>query len=207
MANKISCREVRRRIETQPKGECEETADLIAEHLRGCEACAALNASWQRIEQNLTESKRWLDELASNTVLSSRPVLVEARKPARGRIPLLIPLGAGAVAALVLIVLGALSLFRPKEDTSPRRVEAPRIAIPTVSRQSAARASSQTLHQLVEVAYRYEAAPFTPPMPPQAIPATIDVPRLLQSSRSESQRILRIMAQSQTRFAAEYKEL
>ena len=77
MAKEISCREVRRRIETQPKGRTGETHGLIAEHLRGCEACAALHARWRKIEQKLAENKRWLDKLAREAPLQRRPVFAE----------------------------------------------------------------------------------------------------------------------------------
>jgi hypothetical protein len=109
MAMKMRCQEVRKLIQTMPKGGCEQTFRQVSEHLSECEECRKLRADFRKIEEGLMARKLRLDHIASRTRISKGRVFTEiAKTPQTKRAWFLRPAWAGAV-AFVLIAAGTLA--------------------------------------------------------------------------------------------------
>jgi len=134
-----------------PKGGCQQTLRLVSHHLSECDACRSLCARWQKMEDLLIESKRWLDELTCHSAIDRSQLLTQRARPlTANRVRLLRPLWAAA-AVLLLAIAGASALFLKGREFKGRD----NLATPMTP--MAAAASSQTVQELAEVLCRHEA--------------------------------------------------
>ena len=153
MALKATCREVRRLIQSMPKGDCEESLSQVAAHLSECEECRRLFANFQRIEQGLEARKLQLESIASRVEISRSRIWTEIAKiPHARRAWFLRPAWAGAVAFLLLLAGAATLLLNERGIRSPGDPGAR-----TTPRVMTEAAPSATLEQLAQVLRRHEA--------------------------------------------------
>jgi len=199
MAEKMRCREVRKLIQTMPKGGCEETMGLISGHLAKCGVCRELLAVSQRVEETFAARKVVLDEIAERHPISEDSILAGIEQPSARRAwrPRIAWAGAAAIVALLFAVAAFHYYLGGNGDRAPVPVS-PRISSPPVTRTMAEAAASSILEKLAEVELRYEAPP------PRLLSGPPEVfwepprSRLLEKCRLASARTLARKAESQT---------
>ena len=198
MSEKMRCREAKKLIQSMPKGGCEETLRLVSEHLSECDACRSLHAGLRKMEQALTGRKDRLDEIAGRSPISKSRILAALGPLPAKRTWRLRPAWAGAAVLLLVVIAGAIALFRPKRGAETEVAATYDTPAPPITRAMAVAASSRTLRRLAEVAQRYEAPPPKLLSGPPASPRGPAVPRLLEKCLLESEKTLRAIAQSKT---------
>ena len=191
MAVKMRCQEVKKLLETMPKGGCEQTLHRVSDHLSECEACREICASWQKMEEVLIGSKLWLDKIALPTPMSETPILAQTVPQPSRQLLRLRPALAGAV-VLLLAIASASALFLRGRDTKGR--DGP--GIPMTPKEMAAATSSQTLRELAEVLRRHETPSLELPYGPAAFTYEPFVPATLRQYTLEPEDTLRTIAVS-----------
>jgi hypothetical protein len=173
-----------------------ETPREVSEHLSECVACRGIHADLLRMEEVLAGTRRWLDDACRDVSSPGAIPLVETVPLTRGQVCWLRAAFAGA--SLLLIVAVAVLLFRSDKEPGRRALVSPEPRALIVTRDIASAASSCILHNLAEVELRHEAPPPRFPDGPRTLPPEPRLPRLLEKSLSDSERILIKMADSQT---------
>lgn len=186
MHTKMRCEQVKKLLETMPKGGCEQTLRLVSDHLSRCEACRSLHAGWHKMEEVLTGSKLWLDEVARRSSISKSRIFAERATLAKRPPWRLRPVWAGAAALLLVIGVAAVFFLFDKGGHAPPTVRPPVTRIPAVTQAMAAESSSRTLLGVAEVLRRREAPSLGVPYTPRSLPRESFVPRFLRRCALES---------------------
>ena len=175
MAVKMRCRKVRKLLHTMPECDCEETLRVVSEHLSECEACGALHAGLQRMERAFLKSEFQADEMARRSRIARSPLLKKICTPAKRRAWRLRPVLAGA--AVFLLAIGGTSalLLRGGGIKGPGNR-----GTAMTTKVTAAAAPSQTLEELAEVVYQYEAPSLELPYSPDILSGESFFPTTIQ---------------------------
>jgi len=196
MVTRARCRRFRKLVRKLTVDGLTETPREVSEHLSECMACRGIHADLLRIEEVLAGTRPWLDDACRDVSSPGAIPLVETAPSTCGRLRVLHAAFAGA--SLLLIVAVAALLFRPNKETERRAPVSPEPRALIVTREVASAASSCILHNLAEVELRHEAPPPRLPDRLRMLSTEPRLPRLLEKSLSDSERILIKMADSQT---------
>ncbi len=196
MVTRVRCRRVRKLVRKLAPDGLTETPREVSEHLLECMACRGIHADLLGMEEVLAGTRRWLDDACRDVSSPGAIPLVETAPSTRGQVCWLRAAFAGA--SLLLIVAVAALLFRPNKGTERRALVSPEPRALIVTRDIASAASLCILHNLAEVELRHEAPPPRFPDRLRMLSTQPRLPRLLEKSLSDSERIVTKMADSRT---------